>query len=151
MNIFQLSEKQKKSIGFGLITSAWVVAIFLVIGNYVERSKVNTESRLKSISKADARMDEQEDLIEDMNELFHEIRVARFEVYQDYYLEDLVGRIRDLEDEKSPNKEFRRQGVEILEFLLFSRQKLVKEEGNLIKIELAVKDCRDGKIDSESE
>ena len=151
MNIFQLSEKQKKTLGFGMITLAWIMGIFLVVENYADRKNVNTESRLRNLSRADARLEEQENLIGEMNELYEEIRIARFEVYQDYHFEYLLNRIKELLDEKSPNIEYRKQGAEVLKLLLFARQEMIKKEGNLIKTELDVKNCRDGLIVAETE
>lgn len=147
----RLSERQRKNIGFSVIALAWVMTVILIIENYSQNSRINTDQTVAELNKVRGRLRKQEDYIKEVDKLFREIKRARFDIYQDYMYGELLEKVNDLDPQKNRiemeetvSKTYEARGSEILKLLLYARQELVKQEENFKLIEKDLQNAREG-------
>lgn len=140
----RITEKQRRSWFFALLTLIWVGATVFIVQEMTPKSSLNTEERLFRLNKYDQNLDDLENLVLQMESSFAEIKATRFEIYQDYYVYELLDKIKGLHDESKPISQHTARVSTVLKLLLYARKELVTKKRNIETTAEAVQNCQEG-------
>lgn len=133
-----------KSWFFALMSIIWLGATLFLVRELSPRPYQGSKTDLDKLSNYTEILDRQDNLLDESESLFREISTTKFDIYQDYKVEELQERINQMMDSTQSMAEHRiRVGI-LLDLLLDSREELVVQQRNIEKMENAILNCQEG-------
>lgn len=129
---------------FALLTLSWVGVSLYLVQELSPRPYEGSEADLDKLENYTELLDRQEDLLEDVEQLYLDIQETNFGIYQNYKIQELKDRIKDLMDPGKPMAEQRFRAGTLLNLLVDAREKFVTEQRNIVRIENNILNCQEG-------